>query len=507
MNKLNYYLLLIFFFATQFIIAGELKFADALQSNMVIQQAKPFKVWGTGKSNATIIITTDWSKKSVTATTDKMGAFEALIDVPKAKKGDFKTHQIVIASDGETRTISNLLIGDVWFASGQSNMQFRMKELEDSDKEIDQANFPNIRLLTVDFNYAGSPIQNFKGEWLPCSPQSVAEFSAIGYFFAVKLYQELDIPIGIIYSGVGGSVVQAYVPREELEADPLLRNTYLFSFLESIRAQEPIEGVFTWDRLSSPYLLYNAMISPFSNLSIKGFLWYQGESNAKERGTYARATEVMIDAWKRKFAQGNLPFYYVQIAPYPYDNKEPNAADIAFFRETQTAFRQLKNVEMVTTLDVGDATDIHPKDKKPVGLRLAYTALNQTYHKNIEYKGPQFDHFKISGQQVEISFKPNTLSGGLETRDGSAPKHFQIAGEDKTFYEADATIVGNKIIVKSHEVQKPVAVRYAFTNAPTTNLQNGKGLPAEQFRTDEWKENWVQPKLDFVPIIVDEERQ
>lgn len=197
-----------------------------------------------------------------------------------------------------------------------------------------------------------------------------------------------------------------------------------------------------------------------------------------------RATEVLIKAWRKEFNQGDRPFYYVQIAPFQYENKDLKASDIAFFREKQTVFRQLKNVEMVTTLDVGNPKDIHPKDKKPVGLRLAYIALNNTYHKNVAYTGPQFDHFKISDKQVKIFFKPKSLSGRSETSDGLSPKYFQIAGKDEKFYNANATIRRNKIILNSTEVKQPVAVRYAFVNAPITNLQNGKGLPAEQFRTD-----------------------
>lgn len=273
-----YFLYILFIFSATATIAlpqnNHLKFADALQSNMIIQQSKPFNVWGFTYSNAKITIAADWLKQPITVQADILGAFNAYIDVPKAKKGDFAKHEISITSEGQTQTLNNLLIGDIWFASGQSNMQFRMKELENSDKEINQANFPNIRLLTVDFNYAGHPIQNFKGHWEPLTPQSAKEFSAVGYFFAVKLYQELDIPTGIIYSGMGGSVAQAYVPRKELAADALLNKTYLSYFLSSVRAKQPIEGVFTWDRLASPYLLYNAMIHPFINLSVKGILWY-----------------------------------------------------------------------------------------------------------------------------------------------------------------------------------------------------------------------------------------
>lgn len=263
-----------------------------------------------------------------------------------------------------------------------------MNELESAGGEIRQASFPNIRLLSVEFNYAGYPIQYFRGEWELCSPMSVEKFSAVGYYFAVKLYQELNIPIGIISSGAGGSVVQACIPRADLESDELLKKTYLDSFDNSIRVKEPIEGNFTWDRLASLYILYNAMISPFINLSIKGFIWYQGESNAKERETYLRATKLMIDSWRRMFQQGDLPFYYVQIAPYKYENNDLNASETAFFREVQSKIRNVKNTEMVAALDIGNPEDIHPRNKKSVGLRLAITALNHTYCKKTHYLGP-----------------------------------------------------------------------------------------------------------------------
>lgn len=467
-----------------------LKFADPLTDNMVIQQNKPFKVWGTASPGQEVKIVADWLESPVWVQANDQGDFMGMIMVPAAKKGDYSQHTLSIESGSHMITLENILIGDVWFCSGQSNMQFGMDEVINSKEEIAKATYPNIRLFNAGLNFSNKPIYNVQGEWLVCSPETVKKFSAVGYYFGKKIHETLDIPVGIIFSGIGASAAQAYVPQEVLAADPLLDSVYLQPYLQSERSKETIDGGFSFEKVTRPFLLYNAIIHPFTNLSIKGICWYQGESNRHERESYTQLMYAMIKSWRKLFAQGNLPFYYVQVAPFFYDIEDPDLADYAFFREAQENIAALNNTEMVVTMDVGEAKDLHPKNKKPIGIRLAKTALNRTYgHLNVAYQGPHFQSVQFKGKTAIISFDPETVKHGLQTNDGEAPQHFYVAGKDKTFYPGKAKIVGNKIYITASKVEKPVAVRYAFTNYPITNLQNKDGLPAVPFRSDNWTEN------------------
>jgi len=465
-----------------------LKLADILQSNMVIQQNKAFKIWGNASPGAALIIEADWSKP-VKVKADEQGNFLTKINVPKAVKGDFTTHTIRITSDKEEVSISNMLIGEVWICSGQSNMQFKLAEDKNAATELQKADHPNIRLFNAALNFSNSPLQTIKGKWQACTPETVKDFSAVGYYFAKTLQNRLNIPIGVIFSGIGASKAEAFIPQEVLAANPLLDSAYLKPYLNSPKSKEVVDGGFSFEKVMRPYLLYNAMINPLINLSVKGFCWYQGESNRNERNIYTLATQTLIRSWRERFAQGELPFYYVQVAPYFYDQEDPKLNDYAFFRESQERISSLKNTAMVVSMDVGEAKDLHPKQKGPLGVRLARTSLNLTYGiDTVDWKGPQYKSMKIKGSTVIISFDKTSVKSGLNTNDGQIPKYFTIAGADRVFYPAIAKIDGNNIILSSDEVKNPAAVRYAFTNYPVTNLQNIKGLPAVPFRTDNWPE-------------------
>lgn len=467
-----------------------LKFADPLTNNMVVQQNKPFKVWGTASPGQDVKITADWLTNPIIVQADEKGDFLGLIEVPEAQKGNYAKHTLSIASEDSTVTLQNILIGDVWFCSGQSNMQFGMDEVINAKEEIAQATYPHIRLFSAELNFSNTPVDTIAGQWVACSPKTVEKFSAVGYYFGKKLHETLDIPIGIIFTGIGASAAQAYVPQQVLAADPLLDSVYLQPYLQSERSKEVIDGGFTFEKVTRPFLLYNAMIHPLANLSIKGICWYQGESNRHERESYTQLMYAMIKSWRKHFEQGTLPFYYVQIAPFFYDIEDPTLADYAFFREAQENISALNNTEMVVTMDVGEAKDLHPKNKKPIGTRLAKTALNRTYgYLNVAYQGPHFQSARFEGDTVIISFDPETVKSGLQTNDHQEPKYFFLAGKDKVFHVGNAKIVGKKIYVTSPKVSRPVAVRYAFTNYPVTNLENKEGLPAVPFRSDNWAEN------------------
>ena len=466
-----------------------LQFADVLQSNMVLQQNKPLKIWGIGVPGAAVKINADWLAGETTVVVNTDGNFLGIVLMPVAKENDFSKHALSIESNGESVVLNNLLIGDIWFCSGQSNMQFSMKEIKDSAIENADTAYPNIRLFNAGLNFSATPINNIHGKWQECTPKTVLNFSAVGFNFGKELYKNLKIPIGIIFSGIGASAAQAFVPREVLAADTLLNRVYLLPYLNNDRSKEKIDGGFSFEKVTRPFLLYNALINPFINLSIKGFCWYQGESNRMERDSYTHLTQEMIKSWRNNFKQGDLPFYYVQVAPYIYDKEDPALADYAFFREAQQNISRLNNTGMVVTMDVGESKNLHPKDKKPIGIRLAKTALNRTYGKlNIVYQGPQYNHFEIRKSKAIIYFTDESVGSGLQAKDRNTPLFFTIAGADKIFHSADAMIENNHMIVSSPKVKKPIAVRYAFTNYPITNLENKEGLPAVPFRTDNWPE-------------------
>lgn len=470
-------------------VADSLVLSNVLQSGMVLQQNKPFKVWGKASPGKEVHIQADWMQNELTVVTGADGLFLGIITIPEAKKGDFGKHELKVKTVVNEVVLDDLLIGDVWFCSGQSNMQFAIKEMKGAEQELNSADQANIRLLNVGLNFSAQPLQNINGKWEHCSAQTVKGFSAVGYTFGKELYERLNIPIGIIFSGIGASSVQAYIPQDVLAADSLLNRVYLQPYLASPKSKEVINGGFSFEKVVRPFLLYNAMIHPFVKLSIKGICWYQGESNHLERESYVRATQQLIKSWRNNFAQDNLPFYYVQIAPFYHDKEDPNLAYDAFFREAQQKVSELNNTEMVLTMDVGEMKDLHPKDKKPIGLRLAKTALNRCYGQlEISYQGPSMDYVTFEKNNAVIYFKPETLSGGLATKDGKAPAFFYLAGKDRIFYPADAQISGNSIQVKSSRVKHPEALRYAFFNYPVTNLQNGAGFPALPFRTDSYPE-------------------
>ena len=466
-----------------------LKLSDVLQSNMVVQQGNAFKVWGNAKPLAEVTIGADWLNKEVTVKTDDNGDFVGEISVPKAEKGNYETHRLTVSSGTEQVQLNNLLIGDVWFLSGQSNMQFKLEEDKDAATSLPAANHPGIRLFNADLNFSATPISTVKGKWQACTPETAKKFSAVGYYFGNFLQKEIDIPIGLVFSGIGASKVEAFIPQEALKNNPVLDSVYLAPYLKSEKSKEVINGGFSFEKVTRPFLLYNALINPFIKLSIKGFCWYQGEGNRMERASYTLATQTLITEWRKKFNQGNLPFYYVQVAPFFYDKEDPQMADYAFFREAQEKISEIKNTAMVVSMDVGEAKDLHPKKKMPLGNRLARTALNQVYkRKNVAYHGPKFKKLVVKENKAFVYFEPESVKSGLNTNDSRAPKYFTLAGSDGVFHLATAKIVGNHIELNSAEVQKPVAVRYAFTNYPVTNFQNKEGLPCIPFRSDKWPE-------------------
>ncbi|HNP22591.1 MAG TPA: sialate O-acetylesterase [Panacibacter sp.] len=470
--------------------------ANTLQSDMVIQQGKPLTVWGKGLQGIAVKVSVSWSSKTFTAHTYKSDTWEVQIDVPKAKPGIYTPQEILVYSDRDSVKLKNVLIGEVWLCGGQSNMDMLMQPLHpwlkgviDYEKEIAAANYPQIRVLDIASAFAKIPADDCKSEWNVCDTQHAKDFSAVAYYFGRELFNRLHIPIGLITSTVGGTACQAWTSREALETDPILKKI-LYSYDTSAVAQEPLDNSITFEKiekLSRPALLYNAMVFPLRKISLQGFIWYQGESNKDNADYYARLNIAMIKNWRFLFGNSDQPFYFVQVAPYNYQKNDTTAYDYAIFRDAQKDVLKLKNTGMVVTMDIGDADDIHPRDKKDVGVRLAQNALSQTYGvKNIVYRGPEFKNFKTDGVVVKVAFDDASIGSGLATNDNKAPKHFFIAGADKKFYYANAQIVNNEVWLTCDKVQKPVAVRYAYTNYPITNFGNREGFPCVPFRTDSW---------------------
>ncbi|MDB5002512.1 MAG: Sialate O-acetylesterase [Mucilaginibacter sp.] len=473
------------------------KLANIFQSNMVLQQHKPFRIWGKASPANTITLKADWSTKTIKITTDEQGNWKGEIAVPKAVIRDFTPHSLTLTDNGTNVNLSNLLIGEVWLASGQSNMQFSLKGEKGKnngalnyEEEMAATNLPNIRFFYTDLNFKAQPYNQVTGKWVLCTPETAGHFSAVAYYFSKELYEHLNIPVGIILSTIGASTGQAWTSRKVLESDTILYNKYLRSYDSSPKSKNLVTSGFSFEKVTLPTLLYNAMIHPLAGFSIKGFIWYQGEFNRSDKDLYTRLQTGMIKSWREDFDQGDLPFYLVQMPPYYWGNENTEANDYAYFREAQANIRKLKNTEMAVIIDDDEARNLHPRNKKPVGIRLSKVALNKDYKfKNIPYLGPHFSKMKINGSTVEILFKKSTLAAGLITSDNQPPKEFYIAGSNKIFYEATAAIEGNKIILTSDKVANPIAVRYAFRNIAVTNLTNKAGLPVEPFRTDNWEQD------------------
>ncbi|VGO16524.1 hypothetical protein PDESU_05115 [Pontiella desulfatans] len=460
-----------------------LKLGSPFGSNMVLQRETDAAIWGKAKPGEKVTISVSWSKKGYETKADADGAWKTKVKTPKAG-GPLS---LSIQSGDETIELSNVLAGEVWLCTGQSNMQWKMRGfgVDHWKEDAETANYPNIRFCQVAQVIALEPQDSVKASWSVCNPASVYGFSAVGFFFGRELFEALNVPIGLISVNWGGSSAEAWTSREVLgKAFPEF-NERMAEYPEMIDqtgllyppAQKP-KGM----NQRNPAVLFNGMIEPLVSFAIRGAIWYQGESNVKEPVQYRTLFPAMIKDWRNRWGIGDFPFYYVQIAPWAYKN-EP--IGVAFLREAQTLALAVPNTGMAVTMDVGDAGNIHPKKKKPVAHRLALLALAKDYgQSNLVCSGPLFKGCRIEGGQVRLAF--DHVGGGLVSRDGEALTHFTIAGKDKRFVDAEAVIDGDTVVVRAEGVSKPVAVRYGWGNADMPNLSNQEGLPAPSFRTDDW---------------------
>jgi sialate O-acetylesterase len=458
-------------------VKAEVKLPAIVSSNMVLQRNTTVKLWGWADANEKFTIKASWLVEVITIETDSKGNWSVEVKTNNSKE----PQTIVIKTTTSEITLENILFGEVWLCSGQSNMGMPIKGLNGqpifgSSQAILKANNPNLRLFTVKRNGSKEPLTKIEDytAWQQASPKNVADFSAVAYFFGQQLQEALDVPVGLIHTSYGGSTIQAWMSNDVLKG-------YQKVNLDSVDIDKNTEYI--------PTALFNAMLNPLINYTIKGALWYQGESNRQGSQKYKELFPAMVKDWRTRWGIGDFPFYYVQLAPFSYKDNDvfQETTNAAFIREVQLQCLDLiPNSGIAITMDLGEANIIHPSRKKEVADRLLFNALNKTYgYKTLDYASPIFDSQNLEDGGLVLKFK--NAEDGLYTYDEL--DGFEIAGEDKVFYPAVAKIINfKKVFVKSDKVPKPVAVRYAWSNWVKGTLYDTNLLPASSFRTDNWSE-------------------
>lgn len=440
--------------------------------NMVLQQGIEIPVWGWASPGEKVTVTLD--KNVVSVRTPKNGKWR--VNLPKMNYGGPYTMTV---KGKNFRTIENIMIGEVWVCSGQSNMEFKVSGTKNAAEEIAAANYPNIRLFTVKRRVSKEPEENLEeGEWWNCTPETVGNFSAVGYFFGRHLYETLKVPIGLIHTSWGGTVAETWTSPETIAKDKDFSE--MLGKLKNVDMKNEKVGPNAY-----PTLLYNGMVHPIVPYGIKGVIWYQGESNASRAQQYKRVFPNMINDWRSKWNQGNFPFLFVQLANFKKPVTEPSESEWAELREAQTQTLQLENTGMATIIDAGEANDIHPKDKQTVGYRLGLAARKVAYGESLVYTGPTYRKMEVNKNNIFITF--DNVGKGLKVNDKYGYINgFTIAASGGEFKWAKATVVNqNTVMVSSDAVENPAEVRYGWADNPDDlNLYNVEGLPANPFRTD-----------------------
>lgn len=467
---------------------------NIFSDHMVLQQKQQNKVWGKADPGEKVSVTIDG--KSVETTAGDDGNWSVML-APLPVGGP---HALVIAGSNEI-TFEDVLVGEVWICSGQSNMGFQVKNTNDADLVQAAANFPQIRMINFPQVGSQTPLWTHKkSAWMICSPATVGNFSAVGYFFGRQLHDTLDVPIGLINNAWGGSAADAWVNRDLLEADADYRPT-----LERWQGmEEQFKSLSTKAELTEeekkqlsnlkrhmggnrrPANIYNGVLKSHLGYGIQGAIWYQGETNAGRAYQYRDLFPMMIANWRDEWGEGEFPFYWVQLADFRKEKSEPSESDWAELREAQTmTMARLPNTGEAVIIDAGEGNDIHPRNKVTVGQRLARWALAKQYDVDIAFQSPTYTSMEKVDGKIVLSFEH--VDGGWRPFDVRKPIGFAIAGEDKKFVWADAKLIeGNRIEVSSGEVSDPVAVRYAWADNPVCNMFNKIGLPLTPFRTDDW---------------------
>lgn len=459
------FFLIIFFAVGNTCLWAQTNVASFFSDGMVLQQKKNINIWGKDIAGIKVNIVSSWGESS-SAITQNNGEWKVQLATPIAGG----PYEISISGSSEV-LIKNVMIGEVWICSGQSNMQVPLKGGLDGNfvngglNAIVNSNNDKIRFFTVQQNASFKPLQDVSGKWENASPSTTGSFSAVAYFFAKQIEHLLDVPIGIIVTAWGSSTAEAWTDKKTLNDLGIEASNKKFEQIQK-----------------TPGVLFNAMLNPFVGYGIKGFLWYQGEANRHNYNMYEEIVNKMVTSWRNKWNEDDLPFYFAQIAPFNYGKMNS-----AFLREAQLKIsNSLKNAEIVVTIDVGNCSEIHPSKKIEVGKRLAYIALAKDYgFVGFDYSSPKLKDWIVRDNEIVLEF-----SSRVFIKNKTQPsKNFEIAGPDKIFYPAEATLSNvygevQQIIVSSDKVSSPIALRYGFKNCVTPNLFGRNGLPVSSFRTD-----------------------
>ena len=491
--------------------AADPRLPAIFSDHMVLQQQMPIGVWGWAAPDERIEVSLRAQRVSTTAGRD--GRWRVTLE-PEAAGGP---DELKVAGATVTKRFVDVLVGEVWVGSGQSNMQWEVRQAQDADTEIAAAEHPRIRIFSVKRVTALEPKDDVTPmdaapTWTAVTPAAVTNFSAVGYFFSRELQRARNVPVGFIHSSWGGTPAEAWTRRDALAEDPALQpllaqyrriegeypsqrygyerrlpiwNDALKAWQSANPAATPMPGMPAPrggpEDPHRPASLWNAMIAPITPFAIRGVLWYQGETNALRAWDYQRLMTAMIQDWRRAWNRGDLPFLFVQLANFRQNPPNPGATWWAEVREAQRLTLGLPNTAMASAIDIGNPLDIHPLNKQEVGRRLALAARAVAYGDRVEYSGPLYDGMTIEGSRIRVRFRHAGAGLALDTANGSS---FVVAGVDGQFKPATAVVDGDTIVVSSPAVPAPVAVRYAWEDDPITSLRNKDGLPASPFRTD-----------------------
>ncbi len=491
---------------------AELKLPAMFSDAMVLQRDQPVRVWGWATAGSEVSVQLGVQKR--TAKTDGNGRWE--VDLGAMAAGG--PYSVVVAGDGGRVAIDDVLVGEVWLCSGQSNMAMTVNRAKNSEEEAAAAKYPQIRMFKVNSGHSQEPQTTCSGEWAVCSPDTVGGFSATAYFFGRRLHKELNVPIGLINSSVGGTSVESWTSLPA-QADVAAIQPRLKAWNTEDAAFDEVKVIANYERLLAawkkkavaaktagktaprkptsptrprndrnyPANLFNGKINPLVGYTIKGAIWYQGE-NSSGRGfshLYGDQLTTLIKDWRDRWGQGNFPFAWVQLPNFLDSQTQPSQTDgWVLVQEGMLKTLSQPHTGMAVTIDVGEEKDIHPKDKQTVGHRMAQWALADIYQRDMLAMGPIYRSSQISGNEVMVEFK---YADGLKSN-GDIVAGFAIAGADRKFVWADAKIVGEKVVVSNGKVNSPVAVRYAWAANPVFSLYNSAEIPASPFRTDDWEE-------------------
>jgi len=490
------------------LVRADVKTPAIFGSHMVLQRDQKDRVWGWAEPGEEVTVKIADQSHATKAGAD--GSWQVMLD-PITAGGP----HVLSVQGKNTLKFDDVLVGEVWICSGQSNMQWPLAASKDADLELATAKYPNIRLITVPNLGTQEPQKDFRGAWQTCQPGTAAGFSAVGYFFGRQLHLSLGVPVGLINDAWGGSACEAWVNRDVLAADqkfarmlkrweqtekdyPRAKAEYDAKMAEWKLAakkaenegkkppQAPQNPEFSMTGNFRPGNIYNGVLKPTIGYGIRGVIWYQGESNAGKAYQYRDLFPLMIKSWRDEWGQGDFSFYWVQLADFLPESPKPKESAWAELREAQTmTLSRLPKTGEAVIVDIGDAQDIHPKNKQDVANRLARWALARDYGLKVPYQSPTFKSMEKQGGKVILQF--DHVGGGLKTADIAELRGFAIAGGDHKFVPAEAKIVGRAAIeVRSSQVSEPVAVRYAWADNPVCNVYSNEGLPLTPFRTDDW---------------------